>query len=325
MLGIRQCEQVRKLSAQLDDAVELVVRPGRDAHPLTDSLEKLARTLSSLAQNLNMRLDREAAVEIPHLQVLSKRNGALYYAALPLDHEWDPFLRTLQAAGSATAPTLPEDIKQILDSLSAPTKIEVFITPVCPYCGQAVERVNRLALVSAKIESWIIDAFQFMDLARKRGIRSTPTLTVDGEPRWVGAVSDADLLRILAPQGRSSWTLVLQSLIASGQLEDATATIQSHPESAWGLIDPLTASDFSARLTAMRVLQETASRDSEALGGITLALCDLLKHQDARVRGDVAYALGMIGDPRAHDPLMRLLKDDDPDVREAAQEALDAL
>jgi HEAT repeat protein len=51
----------------------------------------------------------------------------------------------------------------------------------------------------------------------------------------------------------------------------------------------------------------------------------MLSHYDARIRGDVADLLGKIGDPAAIPHLEPLISDPDPDVAEAAVDALEEL
>ncbi len=51
----------------------------------------------------------------------------------------------------------------------------------------------------------------------------------------------------------------------------------------------------------------------------------LLSQDDVALRGDTAELLGKIGNPIAIPALKKTAEDPDPDVREAAEEALEAL
>ena len=54
-------------------------------------------------------------------------------------------------------------------------------------------------------------------------------------------------------------------------------------------------------------------------------LIDTLWDDDARVRLKAAYALGMLGDPRALSPLQRLYRIEREDARETIREAMDMI
>ena len=81
------------------------------------------------------------------------------------------------------------------------------------------------------------------------------------------------------------------------------------------------------------LIQNLKRKDSEldtitvALGRIGDAAVDplilALKDDDPKVRGDVAYILGYLGNERAIDPLKELLNDKDLNVRDASAEALE--
>ena len=54
-------------------------------------------------------------------------------------------------------------------------------------------------------------------------------------------------------------------------------------------------------------------------------LVDTLWDDDARVRTKVAWALGMLGDPRALGPLQKLYRIEREDARDIIQEAMEMI
>ena len=54
-------------------------------------------------------------------------------------------------------------------------------------------------------------------------------------------------------------------------------------------------------------------------------LIDTLWDDDARVRTKAAYALGMLGDPRALGPLQKLYRIEREDARETIREAMEMI
>ena len=53
----------------------------------------------------------------------------------------------------------------------------------------------RLALASERVTAAAIEANEFPRLSQELGVRAVPRIVVDGEPRWDGAVPEAEFLR----------------------------------------------------------------------------------------------------------------------------------
>ena len=59
----------------------------------------------------------------------------------------------------------------------------------------------RSAFASERVTATAIEANEFPRLSQELGVRAVPRIVVDGEPRWDGAVPEAEFLRrILAPR-----------------------------------------------------------------------------------------------------------------------------
>jgi predicted DsbA family dithiol-disulfide isomerase len=53
----------------------------------------------------------------------------------------------------------------------------------------------RSALASQLVTATAIEANEFPRLSQELGVRAVPRIVVDGEPRWDGAVPEAEFLR----------------------------------------------------------------------------------------------------------------------------------
>ena len=74
-----------------------------------------------------------------------------------------------------------------------------------------------------------------------------------------------------------------------------------------------------------RIEPGAAHKASDGLDDLVASLVALLDHEDQALRGDTADLLGRIGHPAAKAPLMNLLDDQNQEIVEAAQDALDEL
>jgi HEAT repeat protein len=89
--------------------------------------------------------------------------------------------------------------------------------------------------------------------------------------------------------------------------------------------DMLGDEQMRVRLGATALVEELVEEHREELNDAVPGLIALLKHENPTVRGDVLSVLGTISAPAAKSAIEACLADVHPGVREAAQEALDAL
>ena len=320
MLTSDQIQKAKEALSRIDHEVRLIIRTPEDGVRTPDdetafgkNLRAFAREFSELSAKIRCDFEKTES-GLLHMAVVVGGRGGVHYMAIPLAGEFDPFVKTVAGSGEPL-PAMPD--------AAEPLKIEVFIAPVCPYCAHAVEMVNKAVSVSQNLESWIVDATVFSESAAAYGIKSTPTIVVNGEPRWVGKITVDDFKGLL--QTEHDWGVNLKSQVAAGSVDEAVETALNHPESVKGIVELLAADEFSSRLGALRIVEETADQIPEAFKAVVPDLCGLLDHSKAPIRGDAAYALGLIGDPSAKDSLLARRNDDDPEVRESVEEALENL
>ncbi len=53
----------------------------------------------------------------------------------------------------------------------------------------------RCALTSERVRATAIEANEFPQLSQELGVWAVPRIVVDGEPRWDGAVPEAEFVR----------------------------------------------------------------------------------------------------------------------------------
>jgi len=81
--------------------------------------------------------------------------------------------------------------------------------------------------------------------------------------------------------------------------------------------------NMRVRLGAVALIEEFLPRNPEDLGALVPSIAALLQHESPNVRGDAAYALGIIGDPAAAPALRSCLDDESRAVAESCRDSLD--
>ncbi|MHC1725935.1 MAG: thioredoxin family protein [Syntrophobacteraceae bacterium] len=115
--------------------------------------------------------------------------NSVHWHAIPVGGELMPFLRTIemQLFPMRANECLPEKLRFQIESLSVPTDLKIYVTPQCPFCPRVLSEIVPLAFINPLVHLSVIDGVLFADLAARDGIRSVPTIILDGAFRWTGA------------------------------------------------------------------------------------------------------------------------------------------
>ncbi|MEW5949396.1 MAG: thioredoxin family protein [Thermodesulfobacteriota bacterium] len=318
-------QETRSLLKTLNDRVSLVLlKNGEDG--LFAELKAFAHKVSGLSDLIMVEETSTTNAHIaPAINLVHSSRSNISYAALPEGGELAPFLRTLAHLGNGTN-SLNEDTVHHLRSLKHEVTIEVLITQSCPVCPRMAEMVNQFALCSQKIKVWIVDVGHFPHIREKHRASSAPTTVINDRVQIVGAVNEKELLnwiyKALSEEGLPD---VLASLLTIGNSGKALEIIteEDRPDL---LSDLMGRPEFTVRLGAMVVIESLQQTAPGRIPRLVPGLIKLLDSDMVNIRGDAAFMLGKIGDPRAIEPLRRLVPEEqNPDILEIAREALDSL
>lgn len=91
--------------------------------------------------------------------------------------------------------------RDALAHLEEPARLQVFVTPTCPYCPGAVTLAHKMAMASPRVTAEMIDASEFPDLSDRYGVRTVPHTVINGTVHVIGAVPEAEMLARLQESG----------------------------------------------------------------------------------------------------------------------------
>ena len=212
--------------------------------------------------------------------------------------------------------------KRHLDTVRA----TLLISTACPHCA------GLLKILCQWVKQGDIDHLEVINASgmpqetvEQFGVRSVPWLRL-GEFELQGAQSEGQLRHWLERVGTVQGTAdYFAHLLASGALSKVTNMINMQPAHLSALVrlvaDPQ--ADMKVQLGVGAVLEQLAGSDT--LLTIVDELGGLCGNSSAKVRADAAHYLSHTASPRAIPYLTPLLHDGDKDVREIADEALNAI
>lgn len=315
-----ELEVLAELGGRLSRSVEIVAPRGADARgaELRRFCEELGRHVPRLkVRTASADDDRTPAIRI---------GRSIRYRAVPLGAELAPFLDAL-AWHDHGPPPLNADVQRHLDTLPAPASLEVFIAPGCPHCPATVRTLLPLAAAERGIALTVIDGSMFGEAAEAAGIRSVPTVILDGEYRWIGAVRVEEVAEMAA--GRDPARLGADALM--GLIEDGRAPRLAEMMETAGVIFPafielLAHEKWPVRLGAMVAFEYLAESSPNLAAAVADALWQRFDGADDTAKGDILHVIGQTGN-RAWLPRLRAIACDSgsEELRAAAAEALDML
>jgi glutaredoxin-like protein len=116
------------------------------------------------------------------------------YAGVPSGHEFSSLIQDIILVSGRDS-RLSQQTRELLSNLAEPVFLQVFVTPTCPYCPQAVILAHQMALESPMVQAEMVEAMEFPELSSKHGVSGVPQTTInDGAGHLVGAVPEQQLL-----------------------------------------------------------------------------------------------------------------------------------
>ena len=310
MLDDKQLALVRSRLAGLGGRVRLELSDGPSPDdPLARALHEVSAEIVGAAPEHLELSHRPGQDPYPSLRVQN-----VEYFAVPLDRELEPFLDLLGflAGGSGLEPLA-----------GPPARVEVLIAPTCPNCPAVVRACAQVAAAWPALTMVVIDVQYFTALAGS--CRSVPTVVIDGAYTIVGPVSSRDLIELLQQRGEPGFLArALGSMVEAGRLAEVAPLLTSG-EGFAAMAALMRDGTMQQKMGLMLAVEQILEGSAHAIDGAVPHLLPLLESEVATLRGDVADLLGQIGAPGAREALSLLLEDENADVREVAEEAIQRL
>jgi thioredoxin-like negative regulator of GroEL len=201
----------------------------------------------------------------------------------------------------------------------------LFITPVCTHCPSVLQSLGELVKQSQIGKLTVVNIAAHPEQAAEYDVRSAPWLRL-GAFTLTGAQSITELRQWAEwASGDEGTAHYIEHLLREGDYKHAQAFIAADTRRLKPLLaivaDP--EADIAVRLGVSALLEGYANKPE--LQALLPQLADLSRHYDHRVRADACHLLGLTGTAAAKAHIEACLDDANEEVREIAEEALQAL
>ncbi|HMA86355.1 MAG TPA: thioredoxin family protein [Desulfosalsimonadaceae bacterium] len=287
----------------------------------SEAFREFADRMQNLAPAVGIMTEYEADDSLPEIRI--KPN--ITYQAVPQGHELKPFLEILSGLNKEAQAWHLSDT-DVLEKISMPAIIKVYISPECPFCPQTVQLLASLAMHQEMIHLVVIDGFMFSEKAAADKVSSVPTVFLDDQFRWTGNVQLPELIDILVnrdPAHLSSETL--KQILYDGKASDLAKMMADWGKVFPGIYSLLTHTEWPVRLGAMATVEYLGEHRKDLIADVVNGLWEQFEELDEPVKADILYLFGETAHPEARPKIEAVLAGDYSDlVKEAANEAMAA-
>jgi len=146
----------------------------------------------------NFAIDKEKVEEygvdkIPAIAILGEKDYGVRYYGIPSGYEFSSLIEDIIDISRGEVELLPAT-RETLAGITESLHFQVFVTPTCPYCPQAVRLAHKLAIESDHVRADMVEAIEFPHLAIKYNVRGVPRFVINETIQIEGAIPEPMLM-----------------------------------------------------------------------------------------------------------------------------------
>ncbi len=193
-------QEVSKMLAGLPGPVRLVMFIQQFECEYCTETRQLVEEVAELSDRITAEIydfqaDRAKAEElgidkIPAIAIIGAQDYGVRFYGIPAGYEFASFLHAIQSVASGK-PELSNATLKVLAGIQKPVHIQVFVTPTCPYCPQAVMLAHQMAIASPMVRADMVEAMEFPHLAIKYQVMGVPRTVINETVHIEGAVPES--------------------------------------------------------------------------------------------------------------------------------------
>lgn len=275
--------------------------------------------LVKLLPGINLKKEPVGIGEYSGLQIGSGLNCHF----IPHGPKLKGFLEALRISSDPDAPMVKNG-SELFGNLELPADIKLYVAAGCPHCPKVFSQLSLLPFINPKIRLSVFDPFFFADMAEKDAVKAVPTVLLDNDFRWTGAIDLQEFAQVLMTRDPSKLSVgSLDMFLQEGNAETLAEMMQKsgviYPAFIELLIHPI----WSTRLGAMVVMETLIESDPKLADQIQKPIWRHFETVSDPIKGDLLYIIGELRHEINKPKLIQITNENyDKEVKEAANEAL---
>lgn len=205
-------KDLKDMFTELKEDVHIVFFARKENCDYCSEIEQLLQEVADLSDKFSLEVfdfDKDIAErekykveDAPVFLLTTKDTGigndyGVRFYGLPSGHEFGSLVKDLLLVSGRDSKLQPET-REFLAGLKEPIRLQVFVTPTCPYCPQAVILAHRMAMESKLVTADMVEATEFPELASRFGVSGVPQTTINlGAGTVIGAYPEGQLVEAI--------------------------------------------------------------------------------------------------------------------------------
>lgn len=138
-------------------------------------------------------VDKIPAIAILRVEDGEDRDYGIRFYGIPSGYEFTTVIEDIIDVSKGDSGLQPKS-KEAVARIAEPVHFQVFVTPTCPYCTQAVRLAHRFAMESDLITADMVESIEFPHLANKYQVYGVPRTVINETVHQEGAVPEPMML-----------------------------------------------------------------------------------------------------------------------------------
>ncbi len=177
---------------------ELECQHCRETKQILTELADVSEKLSLEVKNfINDKEDaaKYGVDKIPATVLLDEtgRDYGIKFYGIPGGYEFASLLEDIKMLGTGKT-GFDEQFEEKVKNIKSDVHMQVFVTPTCPYCPQAVITAHKFSYLNDKIKSDMVEATEFPHLSNKYTVRGVPRTVINENSFIEGAAPEQIVL-----------------------------------------------------------------------------------------------------------------------------------
>lgn len=128
--------------------------------------------------------------KIPATIIMGDRDYGIRYYGIPSGYEFSSILQDILMVSKRDS-GLSESSRQKIAAIQEPVHLQVFVTPTCPYCPQAVILAHQIAMENDRVTADMVEASEFPHLAQRYHVMGVPKTVINDAASMDGALPES--------------------------------------------------------------------------------------------------------------------------------------
>jgi glutaredoxin-like protein len=138
-------------------------------------------------------VDKIPAIAVLRVEEEGETDYGIRFYGIPSGYEFTSVIEDIVDVSKGESGLQPKS-KEAIAGLTEPVHLQVFVTPTCPYCPQAVRLAHKFAMESDLITADMVESIEFPHLANKYGVYGVPRTIINETIHQEGAAPEPMML-----------------------------------------------------------------------------------------------------------------------------------